>query len=98
MLHLCSADATSVALIDFSPYRLSIWRAGLHTLQMQQLHMQSDVASGMFTDVTTGVSVDIASGMFTDVTTGVSVDIASGVFTDVTTGVSVDVASISRKI
>ncbi len=44
---------------------------------MQQLHMQSDVASGMFTDVTTGVSVDIASGMFTDVTTGVSVDVAS---------------------
>jgi hypothetical protein len=31
---------------------------------MQQLHMQqlqSDVASGMFTDVTTGVSVDVAS-------------------------------------
>ncbi len=44
---------------------------------MQQLHMQSDVASGMFVDVTTGVSVDIASGMFTNVTTGVSVDVAS---------------------
>ncbi len=44
---------------------------------MQQLHMQSDVASGMFTDVTTGVSVDIAFGVFTDVTTGVSVDVAS---------------------
>ena len=44
---------------------------------MQQLHMQSDVASGMFTDVTTGVSADIAFGVFTDVTTGVSVDVAS---------------------
>ncbi len=45
---------------------------------MQQLQMpQSDVASAMFTDVTTGVSVDIASAVFTDVTTGVSVDIAS---------------------
>ena len=44
---------------------------------MQQLHMQSDVASAMFTDVTTGVGVDVASGMFTDVTTGVSVDVAS---------------------
>ena len=44
---------------------------------MQQLHMQSDVASGTFADVTTRVSVDIASGMFTDVTTGVSVDVAS---------------------
>ena len=44
---------------------------------MQQLHMQSDVASGMLTDVTTGVSVDVASDVFTDVTTGVSVDVAS---------------------
>jgi len=44
---------------------------------MQQLHMQSDTASAMFTDVTTGVSIDIASAMFTDVTTGVSVDAAS---------------------
>ncbi len=44
---------------------------------MQQLHMQSDVSSGMFTDVTTGVSVDIASGTFTDVTTGDGVDVAS---------------------
>ena len=44
---------------------------------MEQLHMQLDVASALFTDVTTGVGVDIASGMFTDVTTGVSVDAAS---------------------
>lgn len=44
---------------------------------MQQLHMQSDVASGVFTDVTTGVSVDVASGVFKDVTTGVNVDVAS---------------------
>ena len=64
---------------------------------MQQLHLQSDVASCMFADVITVFSVDIASGMFTDVTTGVSVDIASGVFTDVTTSVSVDVASLSQK-
>ncbi len=44
---------------------------------MQQLNMQSDTASALFTDGTTGVSVDIASDMFTDVTTGVSIDIAS---------------------
>ena len=44
---------------------------------MQQLYMPSDVASGTFADVTTGVSVNIASGMFTDVIIGVSVDVAS---------------------
>ena len=44
---------------------------------MQQLHMQSDVSSGMFADVTTGVNVDIASGMFIHVTSGVGVDVAS---------------------
>ncbi len=39
--------------------------------------MQSDTASALFTDGTTGVSVDTASATITDVTTGVSVDIAS---------------------
>ena len=44
---------------------------------MQQLHMQPDIASDIFTDVTTGVKVDIASDVFTDVTTDVKGDVAS---------------------
>ncbi len=69
ILHLCPADATSVALLGFSAVKMqhlesccihcrcSIWQgrqmSQLMALQMQQLYMQSDTASDMFTDVTT---------------------------------------------
>ncbi len=61
MLHLCSADATSVALLDFSAVKMQ--------------HLESWFT--YIIDLTTTLRLDIAYDMFTDVTTGVKVDVAA---------------------